>query len=131
MIQYRSMPDTVRLACAESAVAMAKAGLKLSDIAKEFGTSITNVKSWIYRKEKGTLDKKLHTNKEKHIDYRKLPVAIRNATRSFAMFINKSGVSTHDMATQFGTSETCIRRWIEEDHQIEKKRGRKSNKASN
>jgi transposase len=130
-IQYRNMPDAVRLASAESAVAMAQAGLKLSEIAKAFNTSIANVQSWIQRKNNGTLGKKLHTNKQKHIDYRKLPVAIRNAARSFAMIIGKSGVNPHEMATQFGTSETCVRRWLEENHQIEKPRGRKPIKSTN
>lgn len=124
-IQYRNMPDAVRLASAESAVAMAQAGLKVSDIAKEFHTSIANVKAWIQRKNNGTLGKKLHTNNTKQVDYRKLPIAIRNATRAFAMFIGKAGVNPHEMATQFGTTEACIRRWMDEDHQIEKKRGRK------
>lgn len=125
------MPDAVRLASAESAVAMAQAGLKLSEIAKAFNTSIANVQSWIQRKKSGALGKKLHTNKLKHIDFRKLPIAIRNAVRSFAMIIGKTGVTPHEMANQFGTSETCVRRWLEEDHQIEKKRGRKSIKVIN
>lgn len=130
-IQYRSMPDAVRLASAESAVAMAQAGLKLSEIAKEFHTSIANVKAWISRKNNGTLGKKLHVNKTKQVDYRTLPIAIRNATRAFAMFIGKSGANPHEMATQFGTNEACIRRWLDEDHIIEKKRGRKSIKPIN
>lgn len=130
-IQYRNMPDAVRLASAESAVAMAQAGLKISDIAKEFHTSIANVKAWIHRKENGTLGKKMHANNAKQVDYRKLPIAIRNATRAFAMFIGKAGANTHEMATQFGTSEQCVRRWLDEDHQIEKKRGRKSIKSNN
>ena len=125
MIQYRNMPDVVRLASAESAVAMADAGLRLSDIAREFHTSIANVKAWIQRKHNGTLGKKLHANKQKQVDYRKLPIAIRNATRSLAMIIGNSGAKPHDMAIQFGTSEQCVRRWLDEDHKIEKKRGRK------
>ena len=130
-VHYRNMPDAVRLASAESAVAMAQAGLKLSDIAKAFNTSIANVKAWIQRKSTGSLGKKMHSNKSKHIDYRKLPIAIRNATRAFAVMISRSGVSTHDMANQFGTSEISIRRWLEEDHQIEKKRGRKTKSTTN
>jgi len=125
-LQYRNMPDAVRLASAESAVSMARAGLKISDIAKEFHTSIANVQSWLKRKENGTLGKKLHANKNKHIDFRTLPPAIRNATRAFVMMIGKSGVKIHDIAKQLGTSDLSVRRWMDEDNLIEKKRGRKN-----
>ena len=130
VINYKILPQAVRLAVAKEAVARVKAKENASEVAKSYGTTLALVLSWVKRDAEGTLGKRLHADKVTgRVDHRNLPDAVRLVTRKTAKEMRKNGESIANTARLLGTTELSIRRWEDGDEagfETYGKRGRKA-----
>jgi hypothetical protein len=92
IINYKQLPQALRLAAAKDAVSRVRAGENATDVAKAFGTTLALVNSWVKRDAEGTLGKRLHDDKvTSRVDHRNLPNAVREAGRKLALEKIKKG----------------------------------------
>jgi len=130
IINYKNLPQALRLAASKEAVARVKAGENATEVAKAFGTTLALVLSWVKRSDEGTLGKRLHADKvSARVDHRNLPDALRLVARKTASEMRKGGESIANTARRLGTTELSIRRWEDGDEagfETYGKRGRKA-----
>jgi len=129
IINYAVLPPALRLVAAQSAVNQLKAGIKLSVVAKAFGTSSAQVKSWEKRHDAGTLGAHLTSEKDADpIDWRVLTTDLRLAGRTKVVAEVKAGKDVKKIAKRYGTTPLSVQRWVDMDVKGDTsyhKRGRK------
>lgn len=134
LVDFRQLPEALRLAVATSAVEQLTTGSTESEVAGMFGTTPLTIHRWrdqfnaggIAFKARGRHTDKPHSVKHKApsiLDYRVLPEAVRNAGRKFAIAKVKAGATVSAVAEAFGTNDICVSRWME-NGETPKKRGR-------
>jgi transposase len=129
IINYAVLPPALRLVAAHSAVNQLNAGIKLSVVAKAFGTSSAQIKSWKKRYDADTLGAHLSSEKDADpIDWRVLTTDLRLAGRTKVVAEVKAGKDADKVAKRFGTTKLSVQRWVEMDTKGDTtyhKRGRK------
>lgn len=111
-VMYKNLPGVVRLAAAQMANDMLDHGEKISHVAKEFRTSIPIVKFWHSRLGEGRLGVRMKGTATEKIDYRVLPVQLKNAVVKLVQSMDKAGETMHSIAQKIGATDQSVKRWL-------------------
>ncbi len=112
-MMYKKLPGIVRLAVAQMADDMLSHGEKISHVAKEFHTSIPIVKFWHTRIVEGRLGVRMKGTAKEKIDYRAMPVQVKNAVIRLVQNMGKAGETMHSIARKIGSTDQSVKRWLE------------------